>query len=96
MNINSIISVSILVLMFLGFSYFFGESGQGKLNNLLKKETELLGKINTIKSANQIMEKEITSLIEDYAAVEKQAREKLGFIKKDEVFFRTDEAINEN
>ena len=86
----------ILLLMFLGFSYFFGESGQGKLNNLLKKETELLGKINIIKSANQIMESEIISLIEDYAAVEKQAREKLGFIKKDEVFFRTDEAINEN
>ena len=82
--------------MFLGFSYFFGESGQGKLNNLLKKETELLGKINIIKSANQIMESEIISLIEDYAAVEKQAREKLGFIKKDEVFFRTDEVINEN
>ena len=82
--------------MFLGFSYFFGESGKGKLNNLLKKETELLGKINIIKSSNQIMENEISSLIEDYAAVEKQAREKLGFIKKDEVFFRTDEAINEN
>ena len=96
MNINLTISVLILFLMFLGFSYFFGESGQGKLNNLLKKETELLGKINIIKSANQIMESEIISLIEDYAAVEKQAREKLGFIKKDEVFFRTDEAINEN
>ena len=96
MNINLTISVLILFLMFLGFSYFFGESGQGKLNNLLKKETELLGKINIIKSANQIMESESISLIEDYAAVEKQAREKLGFIKKDEVFFRTDEAINEN
>ena len=76
--------------MSLGFSYFFGATGVEKLSKLEKEEAELLLLANAIKVENQMLREKILSLIKDYEAVEHEAREKLGFIKKGEVFFKND------
>ncbi len=88
MRLNSIIFLLSLSLLILGYSYFFGKTGYIKLTNLKKEEAELQIIVGSLQTANQKIQDKITSLIEDLEAVEHEAREKLGFIQENEVFFK--------
>ena len=88
MRCNSIILFLSLSALTLGYSYFFGETGYIQLTKLKKEASELQIIIGSIENANRKIQDKITSLIEDYEAVEHEARQKLGFIKENEVFFK--------
>lgn len=90
MRLNLIIFVSLVCLFGLLTSYFFGATGFYKLSKLEKEEAELFLKVGTLEAKNRMLTDKISSFIKDYEAVEHEAREKLGFIKKDEVFFYND------
>ena len=61
---------------------------QKYLKNEMKEASELQIIIGSIENANRKIQDKIISLIEDYEAVEHEARQKLGFIQENEVFFK--------
>ena len=90
MRCNSIIFFLSLSALALGYSYFFGETGYIQLSKLKKEASELQIIIGSLENANRKIQDKISSLIEDFEAVEHEARQKLGFIKENEVFFKED------
>ncbi len=88
MKLNSIIFILSLFLFILVYSYFFSETGYIQLTKLKKEEAELQIIISSLENANKKIQDKITSLIEDFEAVEHEARQKLGFIQENEVFFK--------
>ena len=88
MRLNSIVFLLSLFLFILVYSYFFSETGYIQLTKLKKKEAELQIIIVSLENANRKIQDKITSLIEDFEAVEHEARQKLGFIQENEVFFK--------
>ena len=88
MRLNSIIFVLSLSVLFLGYSYFLGETGYIQLTKIKKEEAEMQIMIDSLENANRQIQDKITSLIEDFEAVEHEARQKLGFIQENEVFFK--------
>lgn len=88
MKLNFIIfflSISIISLL---YSCFIGKNGYNQLNTLKKEKEELEIAMLSLQTANRRIQDNVTSLIEDLEAVEHEARQKLGLIQENEVFFK--------
>ena len=88
MKLNLIIvflSISIISLL---YSCFIGTNGYSQLNMLKKEKEELEIVMLDLQTANRRIQDNVTSLIEDLEAVEHEARQKLGLIQENEVFFK--------
>lgn len=88
MKLNLIIFFLSISIICLGYSFFFGKSGYSQLNKLKKEKEELQIAMLGLQTANRKIRDRVTSLIEDFEAVEHEARQKLGLIQENEVFFK--------
>lgn len=88
MKLNLIISFLSISIIFLLYSCFLGKNGYSQLNRLKKEKEELEIVMIGLQTANRKLQDNVTSLIEDLEAVEHEARQKLGLIQENEVFFK--------
>ena len=88
MKLNIIIFFLSLSIIFLGYSCFLGKNGYSQLDRLKEEKEELQIAMLALQTANRKIQDKVTSLIEDFEAVEHEARQKLGLIQKNEVFFK--------
>ncbi|MEJ5227739.1 septum formation initiator family protein [Thermodesulfovibrio sp.] len=80
--------IFVSIILFLGYSFFFGDMGYLKYRQLKKNEQRLLTEINSISNENNSLKKEIDLLKKDPAYFEKCAREKFGLVKPGEMIFQ--------
>lgn len=80
--------VFLLIILFLGYSFFFGDMGYLKYRQLKKNEQRLINEINELSKENVLLKKEIELLKNDSSYLEKYAREKFGLIKPGEMVFQ--------
>lgn len=86
---NRITILIFLILgVFLGYSFFFGDMGYLKYRELKQKEKNLISEINQISMENNRLRNEIELLKNDPSYLEKYAREKFGLVKPGEMIFQ--------
>ncbi|WP_460180435.1 FtsB family cell division protein [Thermodesulfovibrio sp. TK110] len=77
-----------LIILFLAYSFLFGDMGYLKYLELKKNEQRLIKEINRISMENNTLKNEIELLKKDPSYMEKYAREKFGVIKPGEMVFQ--------
>ncbi|MCS7214581.1 MAG: septum formation initiator family protein [Thermodesulfovibrio sp.] len=77
-----------LVMLFLSYSFFFGDMGYLKYMELKKNEERILREINEISMENTHLKNEIELLKNDRSYLEKYAKEKFGLVKPGEMVFQ--------
>ncbi|MBN2655097.1 MAG: septum formation initiator family protein [Nitrospirae bacterium] len=77
-----------LALIYLGINLLFGDMGLIKYMQLKNNKAKLETEIKTIKSENEAMKHQVTSLKQDPYYIEKYAREEYGLAKPDEYIFQ--------
>jgi cell division protein FtsB len=84
----------LLAVLFMYFQYalWFGDGGAREVAVLQNKIESRETKITQIQERNMSLSAEVADLEKGLEAVEERARNLIGLIKKDEIFFR----INEN
>ncbi|MCS7163501.1 MAG: septum formation initiator family protein [Thermodesulfovibrio sp.] len=80
--------VSLLVFIFLGYSFFFGDMGYLKYRQLKNNEEKILREIKEISLENALLKKEIELLKSDRSYLEKYAKERFGLVKPGEMVFQ--------
>jgi len=84
-----ILSFIFLVLIcLLQFRIWFGEGSYQKIESLNIKITEQLKINKKLEVQNKLLRKEISALRKNPALLEEKAREQLGLIKPNEIFYR--------
>lgn len=76
------------IIIFLGYSFFFGDMGYLKYLELKNNEQKLIKEINEISIENNALRNEIELLKKDPSYLEKYAREKFGLVKPGEMVFQ--------
>lgn len=78
----------LVIILFLAYSFFFGDMGYLKYLELKKNEQKLMKDINQISMENNALKNEIELLKKDPSYMEKYAREKFGLVKPGEMVFQ--------
>ena len=80
----------IFVLLILGLQYplWFGKGGWLQVRDLDRQIQAQKARNLEFKARNEALDAEVRDLKQGYAAIEERAREELGMIKQDEVFFQ--------
>ncbi|GAQ93981.1 cell division protein FtsB [Thermodesulfovibrio aggregans] len=78
----------LVIILFLAYSFFFGDMGYLKYLELKKNEQKLMKDINQILMENNALKNEIELLKKDPSYMEKYAREKFGLVKPGEMVFQ--------
>jgi cell division protein FtsB len=84
----------IFVLLILGLQYplWFGKGGWLHVRELDRQIQAQKAHNQELKARNEALDAEVRDLKQGYAAIEERAREELGMIKQDEVFFQVVES----
>ncbi|WP_353684834.1 septum formation initiator family protein [Thermodesulfovibrio sp. 3907-1M] len=77
-----------LIILFLAYSFLFGDMGYLKYLELKKNEQKLIKEIDQISMENNTLKNEIELLKNDPSYMEKYAREKFGVVKPGEMIFQ--------
>lgn len=81
-------SLLIVLIIILQFNIWYGDNGKQKTNNLLITIEQQQKQNQLLNLQNQELKKEIYMLRNKPELLEEKAREQLGLVKKDEVFYR--------
>ena len=80
--------VLVILIAFVQYSLWYGKGGWLEVFNL-KKQLQDQHRLNQkLQNQNTILEAEIIDLKQGFDAIEELARNELGMIRKDEVFFQ--------
>jgi len=85
---NKISIIIIIIGIAVIFFYFTGPRGFIKLVKLKMNKSKIEKEICTLDENNVRLQEEIKKLENDSATIEKEAREKLGLVKKGEVVYK--------
>ncbi|MDH4099784.1 MAG: septum formation initiator family protein [Nitrospirota bacterium] len=77
-----------LVVLYIAFSFFFGDMGLVKLYQMWETKRGLQTEIQTLKQENERLGKEVEALRNDPDKIEGVAREKLGMARKGEIIYQ--------
>ncbi|HQA03437.1 MAG TPA: septum formation initiator family protein [Thermodesulfovibrio thiophilus] len=80
--------IVVSVMIFLSYSFFFGDMGYLKYKKLKQNEQKLLKEINEISAENTAIKNEINLLKNNPSYLEKYSREKFGLVKQGEMVFQ--------
>ncbi len=78
----------IVLILFLQYNVWYGENGKQKTNRLQITIDQQQKQNQLLSHQNQELKKEIYLLRNNPEVLEEKAREQLGLIKKDEIFYR--------
>ena len=86
--------IAILVLLLVGLQYrlWWGEGGRLELQRLEQQVSDYQRENELLKQRNDELANEVLDLKEGQAVLEQRAREELGLIAEEEVFFQFDES----
>ncbi|NJO14909.1 MAG: cell division protein FtsB [Thioploca sp.] len=83
------LAVSLLTMtIYLQYQFWFGEGGYQEYQTLQQAIKQQQQENTLLETSNQALAAEVVDLKQNLAAVEEQARTKLGMIKRDEVFYQ--------
>ena len=77
-----------VLILWLQFHIWFGEASETKQITLQKEIADQTKYNEQLKKQNMALEKEIYLVRHDPKILEEKARESLGLVKKDEIFYR--------
>jgi cell division protein FtsB len=80
--------ILLTLICLLQFRIWLGESGYQKIESLNVKITEQLELNKKLEAQNKLLKKEILALRKNPALLEEKAREQLGLVKPNEIFYR--------
>ena len=86
MRILLLILLSLIALV--QYSLWLGKGGWIQVWNLDKQIQAQQAANQKMREKNEALEADVRDLKQGYAAIEERARDKLGMIKDDEIFFR--------
>ena len=81
-------SLIVLAIMFFQYQLWYGENGKQEIAGLQKKIDQQQQQKNSLIKHNGNLKNEIELLRNDPNVLEEKAREQLGLVKKDELFYR--------
>ena len=82
-----LVVIALIVLGWLQYSLWFGQSGHFTQVRLQQQIDEQEGRVAVIRHRNQLLEAEVVALQKDNSALEARARQDLGMIKRGEVYY---------
>lgn len=77
-----------LTTIYLQYQFWFGQGGYHEYYTLQQAIKQQQQENTRLETRNQALAAEVADLKQNLAAVEEQARMKLGMIKRDEVFYQ--------
>ena len=80
--------IFVILICLLQYRVWFGEGGYQKIESLNIKIAEQLEINKILEAQNKLLRKEIIALRKNPALLEEKAREQLGLVKPDEIFYR--------
>lgn len=80
--------IFIVLICLLQYRIWWGEGGYSKIESLKLKIAEQIEQNKLLTLRNRMLKKEIVALRKNPAILEEKAREQLGLIKPNEVFYR--------
>jgi cell division protein FtsB len=80
--------IFVILICLLQYRVWFGEGGYQKIESLNIKIAEQLEINKRLEAQNKLLRKEIIALRKNPALLEEKAREQLGLVKPDEIFYR--------
>jgi len=78
----------VVVIFMLQYNIWYSDGGQVKLDSMAVAIQQQKEQVELLKSQNKQLKKEINLLRRHPEVLEEKAREQLGLIKKDEIFYR--------
>ncbi len=78
----------VVVIFMLQYNIWYSDGGQVKLDSMAVAIQQQKEQVELLKSQNKQLKKEIVLLRRHPEVLEEKAREQLGLIKKDEIFYR--------
>jgi cell division protein FtsB len=97
--VKIIIVILVALLLLLQYKVWLGDGGIPEILQLQKEVDEIQAEANLLKERNKALEAEVSDLKTGLDAIEERARNELGMIGKDEVYYqvvetRSDRAPN--
>lgn len=87
-NMTLLLMVGGLFLLYMTFSFFFGDMGLVKLVQMWETRKGLQTEISSLKTENDRLTREAQALKNDPRTIESVAREKLGMTRKGEIVYQ--------
>ncbi len=81
-------SLLIVLILILQFNVWYGDNGKQKINSLQMTISQQQKQNEQLNLQNQELKREIYLLRNNPELLEEKAREQLGLIKKNEIFYR--------
>ena len=88
LKMNKLIFILVIILTFLAYKFFEGDTSYSNYKNLNKQILELKNENEKLKESIIIMRAKIINLKEGLSVIEEKARNELGLIKEKEVFYQ--------
>lgn len=87
-SMTLILMVGGFIVLYMTFSFFFGDMGLVKLFKMWETRRGLETEIQSLKQENERLTKEVQALKNDPDKIESVAREKLGMARKGEIIYQ--------
>jgi cell division protein FtsB len=86
--VKKIIVILVVLLLLLQYKIWLGDGGIPEILQLQKEVDEVQAEANRLKERNKALEAEVNDLKTGLDAIEERARNELGMIGKDEVYYQ--------
>jgi cell division protein FtsB len=86
--VKKIIAILIVLLLLLQYKIWLGDGGIPKILQLQTEVDIEQVEVNRLKERNQALEAEVSDLKTGFDAIEERARNEMGMIGKDEVYYQ--------
>ena len=83
-------AAALVLLVLLQYRFWFGSSGMSARDDLDRSIEAAEARARLLEERNTLLRAEVLALRDGEAAVEARARNELGMIKEDEIFYMTD------
>ena len=83
---NKLLLIAAVILLWLQFTVWFGQSGHFAQARLQQQLTEAQMRVASVRQRNQLLTAAVLALRNDISTLEALARQDLGMIKRGEVF----------
>jgi len=88
--------IFVILIAALQYPLWLGKGSWLRVWDLSRQITEQKDKNAVLKARNDTLDAEVRDLKQGYAAIEERARNELGMVKQDEVFYQIIERTNQN
>lgn len=85
---KKIIAILIVLLLLLQYKIWLGDGGIPEILQLQAEVDAAQAEVNQLKERNQALEAEVSDLKTGFDAIEERARNEMGMIGKDEVYYQ--------